>query len=69
MKSVSKIYFPVLLFLFSAGALYSQPSKKANIALIQATGLPIQDPFLDSYDPAMVRPQMEAHLDKLFGPV
>lgn len=67
MKSVSKIYFPVLLFLFSAGALYSQPSKKANIALIQATGLPIQDPFLDSYDPAMVRPQMEAHLDKLLA--
>jgi predicted amidohydrolase len=67
MKSRSKIYFLLWLSLFSFDSTDGQSSKKANIALIQATGLPIQDPFMGTYDPAMVRPQMEAHLDKLLG--
>ncbi|MFO7671417.1 MAG: carbon-nitrogen hydrolase family protein [Bacteroidales bacterium] len=67
MKSRSKLYFLLWLSLFSFVATDGQSSKKANIALIQATGLPIQDPFMGTYDPAMVRPQMEAHLDKLLG--
>ena len=67
MNYVKQIGFPVLLLFCSVVASFSQSSKKANIALIQATGLPIQDPFLESYDVEMVRPQMEAHLDKLLG--
>ncbi len=67
MKSRSKIYLLLVVTLFSFDSTDGQSSKKANIALIQATGLPIQDPFMGTYDPAMVRPQMEAHLDKLLG--
>jgi len=55
-----------LLFLVSFGV-YGQKNKTAKIAVIQATGLPNQDPFMDDYDPAMVRPQMDAHFNKLMG--
>ena len=57
----------MLLYLFSGNISYCQQSKTANIALIQATGLPRQDPFLEDYDPGLVRPQMMAHLNKLLG--
>jgi predicted amidohydrolase len=39
----------------------------AKIAIIQADGLPTQDPFQANYNPAMVRPQMMAHFNKLLG--
>jgi beta-ureidopropionase len=57
----------VFLSFISLGLINCQPSKKANIALIQASGSPMQDPFMGNYDPELVRPQMEAHLDKLLG--
>jgi len=53
--------------LYTTGNGSCQPGKKANIAVIQATGLPIQDPFMGDYDPDMVRPQMMAHFNKLLG--
>jgi len=62
-----QIYFLVSICLFSSTAISCQSPKKANIALIQATGLPIQDPFMEDYDPGMVRPQMMAHFNKLLG--
>jgi predicted amidohydrolase len=40
---------------------------KARIAVIQATGLPTQDPFMDDFNIAKVRPQMMAHFNKLLG--
>ena len=67
MKNLSGISLLVSLCIMSLSNSYCQPSKKANIAVIQASGSPIQDPFMDSYDPTLVRPQMEAHLDKLLG--
>ena len=39
----------------------------AKIAVIQANGLPIQDPFMENYKPELVRPQMMAHFNKLLG--
>ena len=62
-----QMYFLVSICLFSSTAISCQSPKKANIALIQATGLPIQDPFMEDYDPGMVRPQMMAHFNKLLG--
>ncbi len=42
-------------------------ARTAKVAVIQAEGSPRQDAFLASYDFAKVRPQMQAHLDKLLG--
>jgi predicted amidohydrolase len=53
--------------MFITGTGMSQPDKKANIAVIQATALPRQDPFIGDYDPGMVRPQMMAHFNKLLS--
>lgn len=56
-----------LIFFCSASIAFGQSSGKANIALIQASGSPRQDPFMEDYDPAKVRPQSEAHFNKLLG--
>jgi predicted amidohydrolase len=47
--------------------LSGQHNTTAKIAVIQATGLPNQDPFMDTYNPVKVRPQMMAHFNKLLG--
>lgn len=60
-------YLLVAAFLFSSALIYCQLSGKAKIAVIQATGLPRQDPFMGDYDPDLVRPQMMAHFNKLLG--
>ena len=62
MKKISLLFLS--LFLLTA---VTAQKRTAKIAVIQANGLPIQDPYLDSYNPAMVRPQMMAHFDKLLG--
>ena len=62
-----QLHFLISICLFSSSVIFCQSPKKANIALIQATGLPIQDPFMEDYDPGMVRPQMMAHFNKLLG--
>ena len=67
MNTLSKIAIPLLLCIFTFSSASCQPTKKANIAVIQATGLPRQDPFMGDYDPDMVRPQMMAHFNKLLG--
>lgn len=67
MKAAVKICMLLLLCLFVLGKGSCQPVKKANIAVIQATAMPRQDPFMEDYDPGMVRPQMMAHFDKLLG--
>ena len=56
--------FFLSLFLFAS--VHAQ-NRTAKIAVIQANGLPVQDPFLENYDPAKVRPQMMAHFNKLLG--
>lgn len=67
MNTLLKICIPLLLCMFIASTCSCQPAKKVNIAVIQATGLPRQDPFMGDYDPDMVRPQMMAHFNKLLG--
>ena len=62
-----QMYFLVSVFILSLSIGNCQSPKKANIALIQATGMPRQDPFMEEYDPGMVRPQMMAHFNKLLG--
>jgi predicted amidohydrolase len=54
-----------LLFMFAVCNVYGQDGRRANIAVIQATGLPNQDPFMDDFDMEKVRPQMMAHFNKL----
>lgn len=65
MNTSSKICIPLFCCLFISSTVACQPTKKANIAVIQATGLPRQDPFMGDYDPDLVRPQMKAHFNKL----
>jgi len=67
MNTSSKICSLLFFCLFIAGNAACQPARKANIAVIQATGMPRQDPFMGDYDPDMVRPQMMAHFNKLLG--
>ncbi len=50
MNTISKIFIPLSLCLFTISSGSCQPTKKANIAVIQATGLPRQDPFMGDYD-------------------
>lgn len=68
---MKSIIFPMLLVpalsLGLFGPLSGSPSRTAKIAVIQATAMPRQDPFLRDYDPAKVRPQSEAHFTKLLG--
>lgn len=57
----------VSFFICLCTVMYCQSPQKASIAVIQATGLPIQDPFMEDYDPGKVRPQMMAHFSKLLA--
>ena len=57
----------IMLLLLVTFHVYGQQNKTAKIAVIQATGLSRQDPFMDDFDPAKVRPQMMAHFNKLLG--
>jgi len=59
----------ILIFLVAFLCLtgFGQPATPAKIAVIQATGLPTQDPFMADYDASQVVPQMTAHLNKLLG--
>ena len=65
-------FLPMLLLaaLLAAGGVdraEAQARRAAKVAVIQAEGSPRQDPFMASYDFSKVKPQMEAHLDKLLG--
>jgi hexosaminidase len=42
-------------------------NKSAKIAVIQATALPVQDPFMTDFNMSEVRPGMMAHFNKLLG--
>ncbi|MFH1071677.1 MAG: carbon-nitrogen hydrolase family protein [Candidatus Glassbacteria bacterium] len=42
-------------------------ARKTKVAVIQADGSPKQDPFKAGFDLSKVRPQSQAHLDKLLG--
>ncbi|MEI6048417.1 MAG: hypothetical protein WCS03_05925 [Bacteroidota bacterium] len=57
----------VMMLVLVNAHLSGQQNTIAKIAIIQATGLPNQDPFMDTYNPAKVRPQMMAHFNKLLG--
>jgi predicted amidohydrolase len=67
MNAYLKISILLLLLLYAGCPASCQPAGKANIAVIQATALPRQDPFMEDYDPGLVRPQMMAHFNKLLG--
>lgn len=54
-----------LFLLFNFYVYGKGESKTAKIAVIQADGSPIQDPFAGDFDITKVRPQMEAHISKL----
>jgi len=67
MKSNFPYYILIILLLSVSINLYGQKKNTAKIAVIQATRLPNQDPFMPDYDPLKVRPGVSAHLDKLLG--
>lgn len=57
-------FFFILIFLMSLAS-YGQQKGKAKIAVIQASGSPRQDLFIEDYAPTKVQSQMKAHLNKL----
>jgi 5-aminopentanamidase len=65
----NKIVRTVILILLTGPlcGISGQTPGKGKIAVIQATALPNQDPFMGNYDPSKVRPGVSAHLDKLLG--
>lgn len=67
MKVYFRIKFVLLLLLFAPVSLYGQTKKSGKIAVIQASGLPTQDPFMADFDPSKVRPAMTMHFNKLLG--
>ena len=67
MERIVKILFMLLAGVLMFHLAVAEERGKANIAVIQATALPIQDPFMEDYKPEQVRPQMMAHFNKLLG--
>jgi len=65
-KQVSFVVI-TLIFLTTNLHLSGQQNRSAKIAVIQASALPNQDPFMNDYDQSKVRPQMMAHFNKLLG--
>lgn len=65
MKRAKNLMFLLLVGIFVSQVVVAQHKGKAKVAVIQATALPIQDPFLEDYKPDLVRPQMMAHFYKL----
>lgn len=67
MNHFKKILHILLVGIFISPVTSGQQKGKAKIAVIQASGLPIQDPFMKDYNPNQVQPQMMAHFNKLLG--
>ena len=67
MKPLLRLTGIMILLILNGSQLNGQQNKTAKIAIIQATGHSRQDPFMDSYDPSQVRPQMMAHFNKLLA--
>ena len=61
-KTFSLLFLSLFLFSSALGQ-----RGIAKIAVIQASGFSVQDPFLDNYNPALLRPQMTKHFNKLLG--
>jgi len=55
----------VAILLFVTLSVHGQQKRPAKIAVIQASGIPNQDPFMDTFNSEKVRPQMMAHFNKL----
>ena len=67
MKSQIPFAGIITVLLLITSHVCGQQNETAKIAVIQSSGLSTQDPFMDDYDPAKVRPQMMAHFNKLLG--
>ncbi len=67
MKQLKKIFYIFLAGILISPLATGQQKGKAKIAVIQASALPIQDPFMEDYKPELVRPQMIAHFNKLLS--
>lgn len=62
MKKILIIILSVSLF---GQVSFCQQRGKAKVAVIQANALSIQDPFMEDYNPDLVKPQMMAHFNNL----
>jgi len=65
MKNLRKISIVAFVVLIITTDLYSQHGRIAKVAVIQASAIPNQDPFMGDYDQSKVRPGMVAHFNKL----
>ncbi len=67
MKKIIGISIVSIIVFCFAVPLNGQTHRTAKVAVIQGSRPPHQDPFMPDYDPAKVRPQSEAHFNKLLG--
>lgn len=65
MKKVIQLIVIALFASCISISLRGQTNRIAKVAVIQGSRSPRQDPFMPDYDPAKVRPQSEAHFNKL----
>jgi predicted amidohydrolase len=62
---MKKFKIVILIILVFSSESFAQQKGKAKIAVIQANKTQIQDPFMEAFDHAKVRPQMMSHVNKL----
>jgi predicted amidohydrolase len=67
MRQLNKFILLIIFGVLFLKNVDGQQKGKAKVAVIQASGLPVQDPFMGDYKPEMVKPQMMAHFNKLLG--
>ncbi len=64
---ISKFSISALLFMVAMGTGFCQEKSVANIAIIQATAVKTQDPFMADFDMSKVKPSMMEHFNNLLG--
>lgn len=57
----------LILFIFLSQLASAQTKSVANVAIIQTTGVPHQDPFMGDFDHSGVKPLMMSHFNKLLS--
>jgi len=67
MKIIKRLFLVLSGVLLITPNFYGQKSGIAKVAVIQATALSNQDPFMGDYDQSKVLPGMMAHFNKLVG--
>ncbi len=67
MQTIGRYIALIFLFAATMPVVNGQTKSTAKIAVIQAEGTPIEDPFMENFDVSKVRPLMMEHFRNLLG--